>query len=85
MNENEIQEKRRENEEKATENRAKILGIPYLDARSFEASIPLIEDLVSIADMHRNYVLPLHRGGDEEHYQFMVTSQTPRTVIERMR
>lgn len=85
MNENEIQEKRRENEEKATEGRARVLGLPYLDTREFENQVPLVENLVSVADMHRNYVIPLRRGGEEEHYQFMVTSQTPRSVINNMR
>ncbi len=85
MNENEIQERRRDNEERATEERARVLGLPYLDTRSFEYNSPLIENLVSVEDMHRNYVIPLHWGGEEENYQFMVTSQTPRTVIENMR
>ena len=30
-------------------------------------------------------MIPLQKCGDGEHYQFMVTSQTPRSVIERMR
>lgn len=85
MNEEEIQERRRDNEERATEERARVLGLPYLDTRSFEYNSPLIENLVSVEDMHRNFIIPLHWGGEEENYQFMVTSQTPRTVIENMR
>lgn len=85
MNENEIQEKRRDNEEKATEGRAKVLGLPYLDTRNVEQRLPLVQNLISIEDMHKNFVIPLKRGGEEENYQFMVTSQTPRTVIEKMR
>ncbi len=85
MNEDEIQEKRRENDERATERRARVLGLQYLDTRGFENEAPLVENLISVEDMHRNFVIPLHRGGEEEHYQFMVTSQTPRTVIESMR
>lgn len=85
MDEREIQNKRRENEEQATEGRARILGLPYLDTRQFEQTIPLTEGLLSIDEMHRNYILPLHKGGNEEHFQFMVTSQTPRTLIENMR
>ena len=85
MNEDEIQLKRRENEEQATAGRARILGLPYLDTRDFENEIPLVPDLLSIQDMHQNFMIPLQRGGGEEHYQFMVTSQTPRSVIERMR
>jgi type II secretory ATPase GspE/PulE/Tfp pilus assembly ATPase PilB-like protein len=85
MDELEIQNRRRENEEKATEGRARILGLPYLDTRRFEQTMTLTQGLLSIDEMHRNYILPLHKGGNEEHYQFMVTSQTPRTLIDKMR
>lgn len=85
MDEQEVQRKRRENEEKATEERARILKLPYLDARPFEDNIVLTRGLMSVEDMHRDFMLPLHRGGGEEHYQFMVTSQTPRTVIDKIR
>ena len=85
MDENEIQLKRRENEEQATAGRARILGLPYLDTRDFENEIPLTPDLLSIQEMHRDFIIPLQKGGGEEHYQFMVTSQTPRTLIEKMR
>lgn len=85
MDEQSIQLKRRENEEQATRERARILGLPYLDTRGFENEIPLTEGLLDVAEMHRDYILPLQKGGGEEHYQFMVTSQTPRTLIEKMR
>ena len=84
MNEEEIQQKRRENEEAATKNRAKILGLPYLDTRSFENTIPLVPNLIDKEEMHEKYLIPLQKGGNEEHYQFMVTSQTPRSVIDKM-
>ena len=85
MDEQEIQLKRRDNEEQATAGRARILGLPYLDTRKFENEIPLVPDLLDVEQMHRDFIIPLQRGGGEEHYQFMVTSQTPRSVIERMR
>lgn len=84
MNEQEIQEKRRDNEEAATQNRAKILGLPYLDTRSFENTIPLVPNVIDKSEMHDNYIIPLQKGGNEDHYQFMVTSQTPRSVIDKM-
>jgi probable general secretion pathway protein E len=84
MDEQAIQQKRRENEEAATKNRARILGLPYLDTRSFENTIPLVIDLLDKKQMHGDYILPLQKGGNDEHYQFMVTSQTPRSVIERI-
>lgn len=85
MDEQEIQTKRRENEEQATASRARILGFPYLDTRAFENQIPLEKDLISVEEMHKNFILPLTKGNDEEHYQYMVTSQTPRSLIKSMR
>lgn len=85
MDEREIQNKRRENEEKATAERARILGLPYLDTRAFEDNMPLTKGLLDVQEMHRNFILPLHKGGGDEHYQFMVTSQTPRTLLQKMR
>lgn len=85
MNEEELQQKRRDNEEQATGDRARILGLPYLDTREFENTIPLTNELLTIQQMHHDYIIPLQQGGGEEHYQFMVTSQTPRSVIEKMR
>lgn len=85
MDENEVQLKRRQNEENATEARARILGLPYLDTREFEGVIPLVPDLIPVTEMHEKFLIPLQKGGGEEHYQFMVTSQTPRTLIEQMR
>ncbi|MBQ3445261.1 Flp pilus assembly complex ATPase component TadA [Candidatus Saccharibacteria bacterium] len=85
MDEREIQEKRRNNEEEATEARARILGLPYLDTREFERDIPLTRDLLDVKQMHQDFILPLHKGGGDEHYQFMVTSQTPSSLIREMR
>ncbi len=85
MDEESIQLKRRENEENSTASRANILGLPYLDCRPFEENIPLVQGLLKIEDMHRDFILPLHKGGGEEHFQFLVTSQTPRSLIQKMR
>ena len=85
MDEQDIQLKRRENDEQATAGRARILGLPYLDTRKFEETIPLTQDLLEIDQMHKDFILPLHKGGNEDHYQFLVTSQTPRSLIQKMR
>ena len=84
MNEDEVQIKRRENEEQATAGRARILGLPYLDTRDFENEISLVQDTISVEQMHQDYIIPLQKGNGEEHYQFMVTSQTPRSLINKM-
>ena len=85
MDEKEVQLTRRDNEEKATAERARILGLPYLDTRDFEREIPLVPDLLDKKQMHQDSIIPLQKGGGEEHYQFMVTSQTPRSLIVKMR
>ncbi len=85
MDEAEIQEKRRQNEEQATQSRARILGLPYLDTRTFESTIPLVPGLLSVNQMHSDFIIPLQKGNEEEHYQFMVTSQTPKSTIDEIR
>ena len=84
MNEGEVQAKRRQNEEEATERRARILGLAYLDTREFEQTLPLAMNVLDKDQMHRDYMIPLQGGDETRPYQFMVTSQTPRSVIERM-
>ncbi len=84
MDEAEIQRKRRDNEEQATRNRARILGLPYLDTRSFEKEIPLVPDVISVKDMRENFIVPLQRGDEENPYRFMITSQTPNSLLPEM-
>ena len=85
MDEREIQRKRRDTEEQATEQRSNILGLPYLDSRDFEETVPLVKDLLTIEQMHKDFILPLAVGGGEQHYQFLVTSQTPKSIIDKLR
>ena len=84
MNEQQIQEQRRANEEQAASARAMTLGLPYLDTRPIEETLPLLFNLIDIQKMHSDYVLPLQKGGNGEPYQFMVTSQTPRSTIKEL-
>jgi type II secretory ATPase GspE/PulE/Tfp pilus assembly ATPase PilB-like protein len=85
MNEEEIQRKRRDHDESATAQRAKILGLPYLDTREFENTIPLVRGVLDVPQMHQDYILPLQSGGGDKHFEFMVTSQTPSRVITKLR
>ena len=82
MNEQQIQEQRRSNEEQATSSRAITLGLPYLDTRPIEETLPLLFGIIDIKRMHSDYILPLQKGGNGLPYQFMVTSQTPRSTIK---
>ncbi len=85
MNEDDIQERRREQDEQSTEQRAAILGLQYLDTRQIEDDLPLAKDILSVEDMHRNRMVPLIKGSAETVYQFGVTTQTPQSVIVEMR
>ena len=85
MDESQIQFNRRNNEEESTRMRARVLGFPYLDTRNFEQNIPLVEELLDVDQMHRDYILPLQKGGGADHYQFMITAQTPKSVIAELR
>lgn len=85
MDESEIQRKRRENEEQATRSRARILGLPYLDTREFENTIPLVPDVLDVKTMRKNFMIPLQKGDEETPFRFMVTSQTPNSLLPEMR
>jgi type II secretory ATPase GspE/PulE/Tfp pilus assembly ATPase PilB-like protein len=84
MDEDRIQQQRREQDEQATQNRAAILGMPYFDTRGVDETLELIPDILSIEDMHRNRMVPLKEGGDSSTWQFGVTTQTPQSVIREL-
>ncbi len=86
MDEKKIQSQRREHEEKSTESRAAVLGLPYLDAREFEEKLDLVrEGMMLVEDMHKYRMVPLQMGSEYEPYRFGVTSQTPQSIIEKKR
>lgn len=85
MDEQKIQRRRREQDEKATMQRASILGLQYLDTQSFEQTLPLAKDVMEIAEMHKNRVIPLVAGNDAEAWQFGITTQTPQSVTQALR
>lgn len=81
MEEDKLQQSRREQDEQATSQRAAILGIQYLDMRSIEATIPLVNDIIDIATMHQNRLVPLVTGDENQPWQLGVTTQTPQSFI----
>jgi type II secretory ATPase GspE/PulE/Tfp pilus assembly ATPase PilB-like protein len=84
MDEDKIQERRREQDEKATQQRAAILGLQYLDTRSIDQDLPLTSGIIAVPDMYKGYIIPLVAGGGNEPYRFGVTSQTPQSLIHKM-
>lgn len=84
MDEDKIQQRRRESDENATRERAAILGLEYLDTREIEKTLPLIGDILSVDEMYKGYIVPLLTGGGSDPYQFGVTSQTPQSLMRSM-
>jgi type II secretory ATPase GspE/PulE/Tfp pilus assembly ATPase PilB-like protein len=84
MDEDKVQDRRREQDEKATRERAAILGLQYLDSRGVDQNLPLTSGILEIEDMYKGYIIPLVAGGGTEPYRFGVTSQTPQSLIQKM-
>lgn len=84
MDEDKIQQRRREQDEKATRERAAILGIQYLDTREIENTLPLTKDILPVTEMYKGHIIPLTMGNEEGVFTFGVTSQTPQSLIQKM-
>lgn len=84
MDEDKIQQQRRDHDERSTQERAAILGIQYLDTREIERSLPLVEGELSVEDMYKGRLIPLAAGGGEQPYRFGVTTQTPQSLMQSM-
>jgi type II secretory ATPase GspE/PulE/Tfp pilus assembly ATPase PilB-like protein len=84
MDEDRIQQHRREEDEKSTQKRAAILGLQYLDTREIEKTLPLTANMLEVPDMYKGHIVPLMVGGGSEPYRFGVTSQTPQSLIRQM-
>ena len=86
MEENKVQLMRRQKEEEATEQRAGILGLTYLDTREFENIFPLARDLFTNEQMYRAFLAPLQIGDIDTNkpWRILITSHTPRSVIQKL-
>ena len=82
MNEDKIQQQRRDHDESATQQRAAILGIQYLDLRPLEAQIPLTMNILSVADMYKHKIVPLKHDENENTTIFGITTQTPQSYVK---
>lgn len=80
MDEDKIQQRRREQDEDATAKRSAILGLQYLDTRPIEETLPLARDMLDVAEMHKSRIIPLIPGSDAEPWQYGITTQTPQSV-----
>lgn len=85
MDEQKVQQQRRDQEENATRERAAIIGFQYLDSREIESSLPLAEGVMPVEDMYRGKIVPLSVGDEERPYEFGVTTQTPQSLVSKLR
>jgi len=85
MEEDKIQQRRREQDEKSTQQRAAILGLQYLDTREIEKSLPLTQGILKNDEMYKGHIVPLVASVDGEPFRFGITSQTPQSLIDTIR
>lgn len=85
MNEEQIQKQRRDQDEQATQGRAAILGIPYLDTRSIEATMELVPDVLTTEEMHKSRLVPLKAGSEQSPWEFAITTQTPQSLLKELK
>ncbi len=84
MDEDRIQQNRREQDEQGTKQRAAILGVQYLDTRSIEETMELVKGALDNATMHQNRIIPLTVGNEGVAWRFGVTTQTPQSFIHQL-
>lgn len=79
MNEDAIQQSRREQEEKTTSERAAIIGLPYFDTRPVERNLKLVPGSMSIDIMRKNRIVPLAVSIGASTLDYGITTQTPQS------
>lgn len=84
MDEDKVQEQRRQQDEQTTQHRAAILGVQYLDTREFEKTLPLIEGVLDTDTMHKARIVPIARGNESAAWVFGITTQTPQSLVREL-
>lgn len=85
MDEDKVQAQRREHDEAATQQRAAILGVQYVDTRPFEKELPLVSGVMEIDQMYKGRMVPLAGASGDAPYRFGMTTQTPQSLVDSMR
>lgn len=75
-------QKFRDNEELNTQNRARLLKIPYVDSRTI-SDIPLAPGILTNEEMYESKMVTLY--DKDSHYTFGITIQTPQQVLTKLR
>lgn len=83
MDEQQIQLKRRDEEERSTQLRANVLGLKYFDMRPVEQEMPLYKDILTIEEIKNEQAFPMQVSDGKLPFRFAVTSRTPQSFIQR--
>lgn len=75
----------RSDDERATQQRASLLGLDYLDTRDIATSSPLISNMLTIEQMHAGKLVPLKLGSDTLPYVYGITTNTPQSLTTKLR
>lgn len=75
----------RDQEEQNTQRRAGLLGLQYLDTRSFAKNSPLFKDILQNDEMRQARVVPLSDGNEEVPLIFGITVTTPQPLLTQLR
>jgi type II secretory ATPase GspE/PulE/Tfp pilus assembly ATPase PilB-like protein len=79
MDEEKIQQNRRNDDEKATQERAAILGLQYIDLRDSEKTLTLSQGVLDIDTMRKNRIVLLELQREPPLWTFGITTQTPQS------
>jgi type II secretory ATPase GspE/PulE/Tfp pilus assembly ATPase PilB-like protein len=74
----------RETDENATQKRAALIGLEYLDTRGISDSSPLLRDVLTNEQMYQGKLVPLKKGNDADPYVYGVTSDTPQSLTQKL-
>jgi len=85
MDDEKAKQNRRVQEEQATKDRARMLGMSYFDAREHEATLKLVQDSIDVATMRKNRIAPLVQGDRDNPWSFGITAQTPQSYIQQLK
>ncbi len=75
----------RETDESATQKRAALIGVEYLDTRGISDSASLIDGVLTIEQMYQGKMVPLKKGNDTEPYVYGMTSETPQSITQQIK
>lgn len=75
----------RETDEAATQKRAALIGVEYLDTRGISNNSPLLQGLLTVEQMYQGKMVVLKQGNDADPYVYGITSDTPQSLVQKLR